>query len=259
MVKPTRKVLTPSELEDLGKIEDSVADTGRAEIVRTVEHIECIILGDVVTANVYSSQRPVYKEIFREFEAEVERAREVERIARMPPKKREMELFFRRIGHSREYGRRMQEWIVLEAGIREEEINAHKWFLSQREGKDVGIYVASAHWLKEYSESFCALGKRHYASFGLDFELEGMERAVVINAPGKHGGQFYSVLVLNSDLFKEEMAAEKAAGLVKMACEGNPKFGETASRLRYELLKAEEAMHVCVLGRKGRVDNSHSG
>jgi len=256
MTRPIWTVLTQSELEEIEAIEKTISDLSQAVIIANVSHIVCDMYEDpwtqkdVVEARVYIDSRQPYSFVYEKINMH-SAARDPSDVAKMDYLSRANELLARRRGHLHEFKGRPHERKAFEAKLRKEEIDAHRHYLHELEGMDPGLFVAAAHWLKEYSDYFCALAEFDYEELDVeDFCLMGLERAVVIKTPGSETNNVYSVIAMSQDLTCEETAAQYASGLIKLVESGDESFAEKAQKLRKNLLDAENAMHFCVLSSK---------
>jgi len=256
MTRPIHIVLEQRELEKIESLEKSVSEMSKAEIVGNVGHIVCALYMDKKTgkellqARIYLDPRSSYGIVHRLL-GHTRKARTPSEIAKMDYQERAKDLFDKRSKSLDEFRGRWHEIKAFEAGLRGEEIKANRHYLHEREGRDLGLFVAAAHWLKEYSDMFCALAEDHYRQLGVtDFSLLGLERAVVIEAPSIRGNTNLYVFAISQDLACEETAAQYASGLLSL----NGKDYETkAFMLRQKLVEAENEVHLCVLGNVGRV------
>jgi hypothetical protein len=246
MIRTIDEVLSPEEVQGLRDIEKQISDKSQAKIVINVAHIECEDCAEKTEASTYFSPRNPFIMLYNTLMAS-KRSMSPKAIARMTSKKRENLLFKSRLGHVLEFEGRRHERVAYELMLRKEEIMAHKWYLSRRMAQvtgekeyDAGLFIAAAHWLREHSAAFYDTCRRHHKRFRVDFSLKGMEKAVVIKAPGDDGNDFYSVIVMSKDLKVEEDMAQVAAGVLT-------KPYDVAKKVREELVKAEQAMHFYVL------------
>jgi len=205
MVKSIEEVLTNEELSQILRIERDMQDIYHARLLGNVLHIECEIIGDEICVELYPSLRNPYL-----------RRIPSKRVKEIPERKDEKELYERRGRHKIEFVGRRHEIVLDEIRMRNHDIEVHKYFLSEKEGYDVGWIIAAAHWLKEISPSFYILSKRHHQQLEVDFEWKGMERAVGIVAPNREGMEKYYCIAMKNDFSVEERFAQAGGGIMKV-------------------------------------------
>jgi len=229
MPKPIRDILMPDEARRLEEIQSDMGDPHLGAILENVLHIECGVDESSVKVVTYESPTNPYEYI-----------RYIGREQRRKPT--DEELYERRAQHL-VHGSERKHIIMHELKIRTEHIIRHKWFLSEIEKYDVGLILASACWLKQFSEEFYAKSEEDYGKHGKDFEWSGMERAVVIAAPNKKGEKAHYVLVRNSDLMYEANIAQYAGGVARP----NSDINKTAGIAREKLTEIYQTEHFCLL------------
>ena len=229
MPKPIKEVLMPDEARRLEEIQSDMEDPHRGAILEIPLHIECDVDGSSVKAVTYESPTNPY-----EYMCYLGKER--------PRKPTDQELYERRARHL-VHGSERSHILVHELKIRTEHIIRHKWFLSEIEKDDVGFILASACWLKQFSEEFYAKSEEDYRKHGKDFEWTGMERAVVIAAPNTKGEKAHYVLVRKSDLMYESNIAQYAGGVARP----NSDINKTAGIAREKLTEIYQTEHFCLL------------
>jgi len=228
MPKPVQELLTPDEVNRLEKIQNDMRDPHLGAVLENVLHIECGIDGSNVKVTTYESPTNPYEY--------------VRYIGEAGQKPSDQELYERRAQHLLQGGER-EHILIHELKIRTEHIIQHKWFLSEIEKYDVGLVLASACWLKQFSDEFYKKSEEDYEKQGKEFGWKGMERAVVIAAPNKKGDKAHYVLVRKSDLMYEENIAQYAGGVARP----NLDINEIAGIARKKLTNIYQTEHFCVL------------
>ena len=206
MVSSIDEVLTPKEIGDIEAMQEEMEDIHKGRFLKNVLHIECVLDPDC---------KEVHLEIYESLKNPYLRLIPYKTVAETPKRANERDLFERRKRHKTEFVARRHEIVLDEIKIRGEDILAHKYFLSEREGYDVGLVVASVHWLKTESYRFYALSTLQHKQLDIGFELEGMEKAVVIAAPNKQKQENHYVIVMHQDIALEENIAQLTSGMYK--------------------------------------------
>lgn len=96
--------------------------------------------------------------------------------------------------------------------LRAEDIEIHKFYLSEVMRRNVGIVAASAHWLRTVGRLFYNESEEHYSNLGVQFSWEGLERAIGLKAIDKMGCNVMYVVGCSKDFLKEENWAQFFAG-----------------------------------------------
>jgi len=249
MARPISEVLTQIELERIESIDKTVSDFSQAKIVGNIGHIACNVYTDknkkeVVQARVYLDSRRFYSPFM------LCTHRPPSETAKIDYAKRANELLSRRRGHLHAFDGRPHERKAYEATIRGKEIELNRYYLHETNGRDPGLFVAAAHWIKEYSDMFCKMAEEHYVSLGVnDFSLVGFERAVVISVPENEGDPSLFVFAMSEDLTFEEQDAQSLSGLLSFS---GQEYQKKSAEMRQKLEEAEEKVHLCILGNKGK-------
>ena len=187
MVKSIDAVLTAPEIAELHQIEEVLGDLGKASILENVLHIECSVnQTGLLQVGLYTSINNPYQFAFQ-------------RVKKYHPlvSSASPEIYSSPVPFSAAARQRI---LRTELSLRTCDIQLHKFFLSEKTGRDVGLVVASAHWLKDVSSNFYRLCKIRSPPYVADFDWWGMEKALVIQAPHYAGGSSPCVLLLKNDL-----------------------------------------------------------
>jgi len=204
MAESIKSVLTTEELGRLNQFQGDITDRNAVMIVENVSHIACDAKDYSVSIHTYTSLNNPY----------------LNRISTQkllcPIRRRdEDELRVKRDKH-RAYTERRDHIIRDELALRTYDVLAHKYYLSQDAGGDVGLMIAAAHWLKNVSGGYYDLSHRQHHDLGINFAWKGMERAVIISAPNKSNLEYF-IIVMERDFFVEELLAQATGGVLDAA------------------------------------------
>jgi len=204
MVKTIEEVLAPEEIANIRLMQDDMKDVLLGRFLENVLHLECNADPNCeeVRLITYESLKNPYLQLIP-----------YKNVLNAPKRADENELLERRKKHKEFYPGRRHEIVLDELKVREHDILVHKYFLSQRMEKDVGIVMASAHWLKSVSSEFYSLSTLQHKQMDMGFEWEGMEKAVVIAAPNKQEKEEHYVIVMQGDISLEENIAQYTGGI----------------------------------------------
>lgn len=229
MVKSIDEVLTLSELGELRHIEGVLGDLSKAHILENVSHIECSVKEGVISVTLYHSLVNPYLYVSHRKKENYPVTTDLIKNIR---------------SRYAQFSADRQRILLNELRLRTHDVEEHKWFLSERMGYNVGLVVASAHWLRDISTAFYAQSKEHCQAHDIDFEWSGMEKSIVIQAI--HEGDAYShcVLVLRSDIMLEENMAQGSGGVIGPTA---TKTYVRAKAARAQLTAMYAAEHVYIL------------
>jgi len=233
MVKSIDEVLTQSELAELHQVEDVLGDLGKASILENVLHIECSVnQTGILQVGLYASINNPYQFA-------------LQRVKRYHPlvSSASPAIYPSPIPFSAAARQRI---LRTELSLRTHDIELHKFFLSEKTRRDVGLVVASAHWLKDVSSDFYRLCKIRSPPYATGFDWWGMEKALVIQTPHYAGGSSHCVLVLKNDLMLEENLAQGATVTREPT---QTKRYARAQDARVKLIGMYTTEHVCILGK----------
>ena len=238
-MRSINEVLDEEERKRIHEIEEDIPEANSARILENVMHIECIAPSKDVAIATYISLRSYYAHV---------KIRGTKYFD-LPEIPNEDDLKKRRQDHH-VFGSRRHEILLDELKIRTDDILAHKWYLSEAEGADVGLVKAAAHWLRSVSPEFYARSKAHHAECRMDFEWMGMEKAVCICAPNQQGLPACYTIVRERDIHYEERLTQLGGGL-----SARKDSEETGASARQKFIELEHTKHFFVLGRK-EIDGS---
>lgn len=240
-IKVVEEALSSRELVQIIRIEHDVLSVRDIHFMDSVPHIECDISGDVpkieiqpMWANPYvlginggpgsisvKLGRASYGELFEK-------------------RKETLDIL---VGSGRNGNLSVSdrgELFKVEFGFRRKDLDVHKFYLSESAGFDVGIVIASAHWLRTVGSDFYADSEEHYRRLGVSFKWEGMERTVGLTAKDKSRNPIMYAVGCSVDFYREENLAQLFGGCFDA--------GDRICELTRERLKVlHDSRYLCVL------------
>jgi hypothetical protein len=185
VVKTIDEVLDSEDKEQLSKISKDPNEIILCGVMDNVRHIECDFENGDVSIRLFNSMRNLYGFVrfMKDFLCGNNALKEKAELLGLAPK---------------EYKKRekMLKGLLLE---RNEDIDKHKFYLSERMGYDVGWLYSSAHWEKE-------IGPEFFSTRSNGFAWNGLEKAVVIYVP--FSKEKYRLLTRYEDLEAEFKVAQ---------------------------------------------------
>jgi len=88
--------------------------------------------------------------------------------------------------------------------LRAKHIIANRHYISEEEGRDVGLLLAAAQWRIKYGNKFYEETTSHYKKDGIVFSFVGPEKSIVVETQGHDGKKKTHVIAARDDLMLEE-------------------------------------------------------
>ncbi|MEM7813438.1 MAG: hypothetical protein QW548_00885 [Candidatus Aenigmatarchaeota archaeon] len=209
----------------LRQFEAEMHDPHLGRLVENVKHIGCSASDEIVVVMSYESlQNPHYSLFLLKDRPDIPTPEELKSM------RLESSLLEER-----------ERILAAELRNRTSHIAAHKYFVSETMGYDVGLVMGAAAWLAEYGESFYQQCDAHYAEIGSPFRWDGMEKAVLIAAPNKRNEEVHFAIAKYQDLVWEENLAQATGGVLK-----SPRA--LGAKARTEFSKLHRVERICILG-----------